>query len=143
MTCPECGKSIDAEQNFCRECGKELIADSPSWVRVGGLAVLIMMFAGVMGAISGKMFEMKWLSYLGVAVMLTGPFAALVFIFLNATRPRKRAPGRTDTPSEAPGEIEKAPTTRKLLPETYENYIPSIVEDTTDLLVTAKRRERR
>jgi len=140
MNCPECGKPIDADQNFCRECGKELIAGNPSWLRVGGLAVLTMMFAGLMATIFGKMVSMKWLSYLGLAVMLTGPFVVFAYLIFRATRPRKRAPDRTATLTPSPT-IEQADTTNKLLADSDTDYIPSVVENTTELLVHAKRQK--
>lgn len=142
MNCPECGKPIVPDQSFCRDCGKELIVRGPNRLRAGGIAVLGLMFVGLLVAMFGKMFEMRWLAYLGLVVMLTGAFIIAAYGFLRETRPRKRAGGRTDTPTPAPS-IEKADTTSKLLPIGQDDYVPSVIENTTDLLETVKTRERK
>lgn len=133
MNCPDCGKSIAPDQSFCRDCGKELIARRPNRVRVYGLVVLTLMFLGLMVSMFGKMFEMRWLAYLGLAVMMTGAFIIAAYGFLRETRPRKRPRDLTDLPTPLPS-VEKADTTNKLLPVGDANYIPSVIESTTSLL---------
>lgn len=143
MKCPNCREPIDTNQNFCRECGAELIAAQPSHVRLAGVVVLAVIFVGLLVGIGGKMFEMRWLSYLGLVVMFTGSFVIGVYAFLKETRPRRRANNQIDTPTPAisPAISDmKADPTNKLLPLGEDDYIPSVAEDTTELLqIPAKR----
>lgn len=140
MNCPECKVPIEADQNFCRECGAELIARPPSRVRAAGMAVLAMMFIGLLIGIGGKMFEMRWLAYLGLVILFTGAFIIAAYGFLRETSPRRRQKPLPDKPASAQLEIEKADTTNKLLPVSDADYIPSVIDNTTELLDTQVRR---
>src|SRR5205809_6754852 len=144
MNCPSCAKSIDPGQNFCRECGVALTARRPSRVRVGGVILLGFIFAGLLTAMGGKMFEMRWLAYLGLVVMMTAAFVMAAFAFLRETRPRGRTMKQGDVPAFSTT-VEKADTTNKLLPLGQEDYIdpvPSVIESTTSLLETPLKRSR-
>jgi predicted nucleic acid-binding Zn ribbon protein len=142
MICPECASPIVADQHFCRDCGRELIARPPNHrLRAGGVAVLGMMFLGLLVAMFGKMFDMRWLAYLGLVILLTGAFVIAVYAFLKDTRPRMRARRPVDELQPAgPASIEKADTTNKLLPIGEQDYIPSVTEKTTNLLETPAKR---
>jgi len=96
------------------------------------------MFVGLMVAIFGKMFEMKWLAYLGLVILLTGAFVFAIFGFLFDSRPRRRAasPANFRAPERS---IEKADTTNKLLPVGETDYVPSVIEKTTELLGSPKK----
>lgn len=65
--------------------------------------------------------------------MFVGVFIIAAYGVMWELRPRKRVLNRADTPTSAPS-IEKADTTSKLLPVADADYIPSVVENTTDLL---------
>jgi predicted nucleic acid-binding Zn ribbon protein len=86
MNCPKCGTSIVDHQNFCRDCG-ERVTERPrvSRMQLGGLAVLAMMFIGLLVAMFGKMFAMKWVSYSGLVVMFIGAFIIAAYGFLRET----------------------------------------------------------
>lgn len=135
MNCPKCEASISEGQNYCRDCGAELIAQRPNRVRIAGVVVLGLMFAGLLVAMGGKMFDMRWLAYLGLVVMMTCAFIMAAYAFLRETRPRKRAPRSVEAPL-AVLTVEKADTTNKLLPVGDNDYLPSVVENTTNLLET-------
>ena len=100
---------------------------------------MALIFAGLLTAMGGKMFEMRWLAYLGLVVMVSGAFVIAAYGFLRETRPRRRASTRTDTPVQVLS-VEKADTTNKLLPVGQADYIPSVIDDTTDLLETLESR---
>ena len=89
-------------------------------------------------SIFGKMFEMRWVAYLGLIVMMTGAFIIAAYGFIRETRPRRRAPN-AEQPVQ-PVSIENADTTNKLLPVGDADFIPSVVENTTELLKTPSRR---
>ena len=139
MNCAQCGSSIVADQHFCRDCGAELVPRRPSRVRAAGVALLGVMFAGLMVAISGKMFEMRWLAYLGLLVLMSGAFVFAVYGFLRETRPRRLATRTLETP-RARVSVEKVDTTNRLLPVGDDDYIPSVAENTTNLLETPAKR---
>jgi hypothetical protein len=103
-----------------------------------------MIFVGLLVAIFGKMFEMKWLAYLGLVVLFTGAFIIAAYGLMRETRPRRRKAAQREPAERAemttPPSLEKADTTNKLLPPTDPDYIPSVVEDTTNLLKTPAKR---
>jgi predicted nucleic acid-binding Zn ribbon protein len=142
MNCPECGKPILSDQNFCRECGKALTERRPSRVRAAGVGVIALMFVGLLVASFGKMFEMRWLAYLGLVVVLTGGFIMAAYAFLRETRPGKRAMKRPEAPNPTLS-VEKADTTNKLLTVGEADYVPSVIEKTTDLLETVEIGQRK
>lgn len=142
MRCPGCGEAIIEDQQYCRVCGAELNAGGTSntaRVRIAGLGVLALMFAGFSTVIFGKMLDVRWLTFLGMFVMITGIFIVPAYVLLVGTRPRKPALKQAAAPIK-PVSIEKAATTSKLLPVTEADYIPSVVEDTTELLKTPVRK---
>jgi hypothetical protein len=65
--------------------------------------------------------------------MVFGMFIIAAYSVMWELRPRKRALNTANTPTPTPS-IEKADTTSKLLPVGDADYIPSVVENTTDLL---------
>jgi len=143
MNCPECSTQIEPGQNYCRDCGMELVAQPPSRVRAAGIAVLAMMFVGLLIGIGGKMFDMRWLAYLGLVILFTGAFIFAVYGFLRETRPRRHRSGRVQTPdlaSPATLTVQKADTTNKLLPVSNDDHIPSVIDNTTELLETPAKR---
>lgn len=86
-----------------------------------------------MTAIFGKMFGEIWVSYLGLVVMMTAAFVMVAYGFLRETSPRRQPALPADTPSPT-ASVEKADTTSKLLPVGTMDHIPSVVDDTTELL---------
>jgi predicted nucleic acid-binding Zn ribbon protein len=140
MNCTKCGASIVADQHFCRDCGAELVPRRPSRVRAAGVAVLALMFVGLMVAMFGKMFEIRWLAYFGLAILMSGAFVIAVYGFLRETRPRRRIAARPAGSSTAQLSVEKVDTTSKLLPLGEDDFIPSVVENTTNLLETPVKR---
>jgi len=119
----------------------ELIPRPRSRFREVGVALLVLMFVGLMVAIFGKMFEMRPLAYLGLAVLLTGAFIFAVYGFLRETRPRRRSMRKPVAPTPQVS-VEKADTTNKLLPVGENDFIPSVVENSTELLKNSSKRER-
>jgi predicted nucleic acid-binding Zn ribbon protein len=137
MICPKCGKSIESDQRFCRSCGEKLVAGRPNVVRMAAMGALTLVFAGLMVSIFGKMFEMRWLAYIGLVVMMTGAFAIAAYSLFRETRPRKSTVVPTFQPIAT---LEKVDTTNKLLPLGDTEYIPSVVENTTELLKSPAKR---
>ena len=133
MNCPGCGSPTLADQPFCRSCGTGLMADEPRRFnpQVWGLITLMLVFGGLLMAMSGKLFDLRWLIFAGVFVMIGGMFFIAAFAWLRETRPRKRkAVLLPQTKS-----LEPADTTNKLqLPIGENDFIPSVVDATTNLL---------
>ena len=133
MNCPSCGSETFASQQFCRSCGAELTEDAPHSFnpRAWGLFVLMLVFGGLLAAMAGKLFELKWLIFAGLFIMIGGIFLVAAYGLLRETRPRKRK--AKPSPQIEP-ELSPADTTNKLLPIGENDFVPSVVERTTDLL---------
>ena len=107
-----------------------------------GVVILIMffvIFAGIIAAMSGDMAGLRWLKFAGVFIAITGIFAlaasSIVLPMLESDRrkPKKAPQLRT---------LERADTTNKLLPIGENDYIPSVVENTTELLHTDRAKQK-
>lgn len=133
MNCPNCAAPIVDDQQFCRSCGTGLPDDGPRLPRpqVWGMVALAMTFGGLLVAITGSMIDLRWLIFTGVFIVITGMFLIAALSLLGQTRPRKR--GRQQ--SRQPRSIAPAVTTNKLLPLGQNDFIPSVTEKTTNLLI--------
>ena len=140
MNCPNCGTGIVADQQFCRSCGAELTLDRPRSFnpQAWGLLMLMLMFSGLLIAMGGKLWAVKWVIFTGLLIMFGGIFCIAAYGLLGATRPRRSK--RTSTPQQQP-EILRADTTNKLLPIGDDDFIPSVVDDTTELLKIPSNRQ--
>ena len=139
MNCPNCGSETFGNQQYCRSCGADLVGDRPRISRgqIRGLFILMMTFGGLMVALSGKMLELRWLTFTGVFIMVGGMFLVAAYSLLRQSRPRRSKRKAIEQPEMAL----RADTTNKLLPIGENDFIPSVVEPTTDLLETPAARE--
>lgn len=96
-----------------------------------------MAFGGLLVALTGKMLELRWLTFTGVFIMIGGIFLVAAYSLLRQSRPRKRKATQPQQPEPAL----RADTTNKLLPIGNNDFIPSVVEGTTDLLKTPASRD--
>ena len=134
MNCPNCGSETLADQQFCRSCGVGLGEGNsrPFNPRAWGLFVLMLVFGGLLTAMGGKLFGVKWITFTGLFIMIGGIFLVAAYGLLRETRPRKRKA----KPVAPPEPVLRADTTNKLLPIGDNEFIPSVVEPTTELLKT-------
>ena len=88
-------------------------------------------------ALAGKMLELTWLTFTGVFIAIGGMFLIAAYSLVSQSFQRKRKPA---APIQSVAEIERADTTNKLPPISENGFIPSVVEDTTDLLATPASR---
>jgi hypothetical protein len=134
MNCPNCGSEIFANQQYCRLCGADLVEDRPSVFRpqIGALLVLLLIFGGLLTAMAGKLWSVKWVTFTGVFIMIGGMFLVAAYGLLRQSRPRSRK--RKPLPPSEP--LLRADTTNKLLPIGDNDFIPSVVDPTTELLTT-------
>lgn len=135
MNCPNCGLQTLADQQFCRSCGESLIADRPRTIppQFWGL---VMAFGGILLAMTGKLVDLRWLMFAGVFISVGGMFFIPAFTLLRQSRPRKRKA----TQLQQPDFLTPADTTNKLLPLGDTDFIPSVTEETTNLLKVPARR---
>ncbi len=137
--CSNCGERIVEEQQFCRSCGAALAAEHPPRtfnLRFWGLLTLLMIFGGLLTAMGGKIFAVRWVSFAGLFLMMTGIFFVAAYPFLKQARPRKRRAAQLQQQPQ-PDSLSPDPvdTTNKLqLPIGDNDFIPSITEPTTNLL---------
>jgi hypothetical protein len=134
MNCPNCGTPTLAEHEFCRVCGKALTSDKPGRVhpQTLGLVALTFMFGGIMVALTGKMLDLSWLTFLGVFISIGGMFLMALLGLLGQSRTRKR---KSIHIAQMETQL-RADTTNKLLPIGENDFIPSVTEATTNLLKT-------
>lgn len=138
MYCPNCGAPTSSNQRYCRLCGAGLTVDgsTPFNLRAWALLALTLMFAGLLIAMGGKIWAVKWVIFTGLLVMFAGIFGIAAFSILRQTRPRRSLPA---SPSAKEVETLRADTTNKLPPLDPDSFIPSVVDDTTELLKTPSR----
>ncbi len=105
--------------------------------QMNGLIFIAMTFGGIMLALAGKMMEVKWLTFTGVFIAIGGMFLIAAYSLVSQSLPRRRKPA---SPIQTVAELERADTTNKLPPIGENVFIPSVVEDTTDLLPTPASR---
>ncbi len=146
MTCPNCGISVDNDQQFCRSCGTPVGDDATQWIlpQTVVLISLLLMFLGIIVGVIGGMIELRWLKFTGVYITLIG-FVSLVggnLILQRIAETRqkwrvaktKAERRRTQQPAGS-ADLERADTTKKLLPVGEDDFIPSsVVENTTEFL---------
>lgn len=140
MNCPGCSASVETDQQFCRSCGTALLTDSPSRFRpqVVMLLTLLLTFIGIIIAIGGDMAGLRWLKFTGVFAALGGLFSMMAAAIIMDMRSPKRSALRN---AQQPATLERADTTNKLLPVGENDFIPSVIEHTTERLETAKPRQ--
>lgn len=134
MNCSNCGTPTISDQQFCRTCGTELMAGGSKRLnrRFWALAMLTWMFAGLLVSMTGKMLDLRWMIFTGIFLMIGGMFGVAVVATIRQSGPRKRNAADFLTPDS----LSRAETTNKLLPIGDDNFIPSVVEGTTELLKT-------
>jgi predicted nucleic acid-binding Zn ribbon protein len=134
MNCPNCGSQTFADQQFCRSCGAGLAEGEKRSFnpQILGPLMLLLAIVGVMLAMSGKLFDQRWLTFTGVFIMMSGVLIVAVYALMRQLRPRKRKPASPPQPAA----IERADTTNKLLPVGDNDFIPAVTEATTNLLKT-------
>jgi len=104
------------------------------------MVMLMLIFSGLLIAMGGKLWAVKWVIFSGLIIMFAGVFPIAAYGLIRQTRPRRSKP--IVTPKQQ-AEILAADTTNKLLPIGDNDFIPSVVDDTTELLKTPAKREAR
>lgn len=129
MNCPNCESPTLANQQFCRACGAVLMANERRSIppQFWGL---VMAFGGILIAMTGKIADVRWVTFTGAFISIAGMFAIAALSLLWQSRPRKRKA----SPLPLPGVLSHADTTNKLLPIGDNDFIPGVTERTTDLL---------
>jgi predicted nucleic acid-binding Zn ribbon protein len=141
MNCPNCGTEIEQSQQYCRSCGAGLTKDAQKRfnVRAWGILALMLIFGGMLIAMGGKMWDVKWVTFAGIVLTFGGMFGIAAFALFNEMRPRKR---RAAEPIERAKAL-RSDATNKLPPINERDIIPSVVDDTTELLKTPAARSLR
>ena len=165
MFCPNCGANNSTEQNFCRSCGLNLEKTAGSLLQqlpnaesanllkqtklleklgnvafIGfasvflvGISMLIFVVFNKM-VLSGEnvLFGLFLISFIIFAIL------SLAYVFFNETLKEKKAKRNTVLNRESEMELEKRDTA-KLLEEKYFEPVPSVVEDSTELLLVENK----
>jgi hypothetical protein len=132
MNCPDCGTQIVADQRFCRECGANLWSEKKNSGVPSPVIGILLAFGGIILALAGRMlFNESAIIFIGVVTSLIG-MMSLAIIPLSAAKMEQE---RRRTISSRPVSLAPAEPTTKLPPmSARDTSIPSVVEDTTDLL---------
>src|SRR5688572_27730970 len=160
MYCPNCAQSNAAEQKFCRRCGLNLEKVGESLelqlhaggiepvdrrleifgnVAFGGLGIVgSLAVAGMIYTVIQKFVLTGQGVIFGIVMSLLLVFGvmAIAYVILNESRNEKSKKRR---PKASESEL-TAPDTAKLLVDRPFEGVPSVVEDTTELLKTRSHR---
>lgn len=141
MNCPACGTHILPDQSYCRSCGADLnhaarpfaasnARDGHRTGRFVFVAFTIMFIGAALGAQGKMLLHNDVVTVVGVLLALAGMLlAAFPFLVL-------RPPTGTAEPSTRVDALFRARPTMQLHDAAAFDQIPSVVENTTDLLKT-------
>lgn len=157
MFCPNCGKSEQIENSYCRRCGEFLnYSNKHSALSFGGnspqqnvntinilslIAAFISLFAGIW--MYATQFNVPIVLYFAAAILLCNTGWHLSN-FIVGTKLKKRLNQAKEKLFETDKHLQSAKT-KELLPEAnFENYVPtSITENTTKHLKEKVNKVRR
>lgn len=131
MNCFNCGLQTFSDQQFCRSCGAELWADKRP--ARGSMAIigLLLAFGGIIIALTGKMLlDEKIIVYLGVITSIIGMMSIAMIPMTSGSRKKNR----TRNVAGQPAVIAPPKSTMKLPPMNAFDSMPSVVDNTTQLL---------
>jgi hypothetical protein len=170
MYCPQCATPLSDDQKFCRACGLGLekvsrvlagehLADEPDkseymsderfqsrkviLERWGIITIIVALLVGcLIPIILG--INMYYPGLIPLVLILSGLagfllFSGAILLIYADGLPKKPA----DRDSSRSAKLPQAKQTNKLPPEDHSEYIPSVTEGTTDLLESAKAKEKR
>lgn len=167
MYCPNCGKETSSQQRFCRSCGlglekvaqsvneqlpteldENLLAQKARYERWGraalsvfGLGVLsLILYFIVYQEMIVKGDILGGLAALGFILLVAAGLAS-VLLFVKASEVKQEtAKRRSQAQADVKEAVKKADTTGRLLPEIHLEPLPSVTEQTTDLLLVERER---
>ena len=93
--------------------------------------MLMLIFGGLLVAMGGKLWAVKWVIFAGLLITFGGMFCITAYAMLHQSGPRK---SKRASPRSAEPVTLAADTTNKLLPVGDNDFLPSVVENTTELL---------
>ena len=142
MNCPTCGTQILPDQSYCRSCGADLndvaprpfAASSKRDGRTGRfvfVAFTIMFIGAALGVLGKLLLHNDVVTVVGVLLALAGMLLA-VYPFLV---PRSSTGTASEPSTRADGAFRARPTMQLRDAPAFDN-IPSVIENTTDLLKT-------
>lgn len=162
MFCPSCGASNSTEQRFCRNCGMNLetavqsmleqfpAGERPDIARreetlerfgriaFGGFGIVLLFgIAGIIYAVVAEMIltgERPWSGALLIAFIIFAAMTLAYVVFNEDLKDRRKKAAQIP-----PRELEATVVTGKLLDESRFEAIPTVTENTTDLLPSRNR----
>lgn len=156
MYCPNCGQSNEIEQRFCRRCGLNLEAVSDSLaaqlergnveptdrnlelfgnIAFGGFSILVLfgIVALIYTVLAETVLKGEHLIFgIGLSLFLVFAAMTLAYVVMNESRKEKLAQRKQNPEIASPG-------TERLLVDRPFEPVPSVVEDTTELLGVESR----
>lgn len=155
MFCPNCGKSDQEENSYCRQCGEFLVSTKRLGAfNFGGvtprqnvnaisllslIAALMSLFAAIWMYLTN--FNLPVALFFGAAILLCNAFWHLSNIY-TARKLASRILKNDKTETKGQSSIPGAATHELLEPADLSDHIPApVTENTTRHLVTPKRKE--
>ena len=132
MNCSNCGLQISTDQQFCRSCGTELWADERGSSFPLSIIGLMLAFGGIIIALTARMLlQHDIFVFIGVIISVTGMFSIAAIPMISAMRTGKK---HTRKAADKTAVLAPAESTMKLPPMNGFEGIPSVVDNTTQLL---------
>lgn len=129
--CPNCGRALEFGQQFCRSCGAAVTANDARFIGRTAFIGILFAFGGIIVALTGKMIvHQELLVFIGVVLSIAGMASIAITPLLS----NRRSKASRQMPAAQPATVAPAEPTFKLPPIDSIHEIPSVVENTTELL---------
>lgn len=148
MFCPSCATEVVDDQRYCRNCGHDLAPAKTTrrtFTRSITVGIIVLMVGVIVGIVDKKMIHNDLLSTIASITAVIGMFWMIFSAVRMGPRAarydRERSRRRESQEAEPLTPITTSPTNKLPSGDTFEP-VPSVVENTTELLVKDRFKDR-